>query len=199
MYILVINGKPEGPFTLDELKARVIKPGDFVKTKDMLDYKEAHEVAELCELFHFKRQITEPQYFAGLDQRLLAGALDLFFVSGFYIILGFAAVLFIPDQENRVIVGVSLVVLIPLTDLIYHVIMECSDRQATYGKQILKIKVCDEEGKRIDAGRAIARNFCKFFSTLTLFIGYLISFFNRRQQCLHDMIAGTLVVKDRLF
>jgi uncharacterized RDD family membrane protein YckC len=165
----------------------------------MVDYKEAHEIAELCEFFNFKRQITEPQYFAGLDQRLLAGALDLFFVSGFYIILGFTAILFIPDQENRIIVGVSLVVLIPLTNLIYHVTMECSDRQATYGKQIVKIKVCDEEGKRIAPGRAIARNFCKLFSSLTLGIGYLVSFFNRKQQCLHDMIARTLVVKERLF
>lgn len=165
----------------------------------MADYKEAHEIEELRELFHFKRRITEPQYFAGLDQRLLAGALDLFFVSGFYIILGFTAILFIADQESRMILAVSLAVLIPVTNFIYHITMECSDRQATYGKQILKIKVCDEEGKRIGAGRAIARNFCKFFSTLTLFVGYLISFFNRRQQCLHDMMAGTLVVKERLF
>ena len=165
----------------------------------MVDYKEAHEIAELRDLFHFKRQITEPQYFVGLDQRLLAGALDLFFVSGVYIVLGFTTILFVPDQENRIIVGVSLIVLIPLTNLIYHVVMECSDRQATYGKQILKIKVCDEEGKRITSGRAIARNFYKFFSGLTLGIGYLISFFNRKQQCLHDMMASTLVVKERLF
>lgn len=165
----------------------------------MVDYKEAHEIEELRVLFHFKERITEPQYFAGLDQRLLAGALDLFFVSGFYIILGFTAILFIPDQEKRIIVGLSVVILIPLTNLIYHVVMESSDRQATYGKQILKIKVCDEEGKRIGPGKAIARNFCKFFSGLTLGIGYLISFFNRKQQCLHDMMAGTLVVKERLF
>jgi len=29
-------------------------------------------------------------------------------------------------------------------------------------------------------------------------VGYIICFFNKKQQCLHDMIAGTLVVKDRL-
>ena len=115
-YILVISGKPEGPFSIEDLKARALKPGDFVKTPEMVDYKEAHEIAELRDLFHFKRQITEPQYFAGLDQRLLAGALDLFFVSGVYIVLGFTTILFVPDQENRIIVGVSLIVLIPLTN-----------------------------------------------------------------------------------
>jgi uncharacterized RDD family membrane protein YckC len=29
-------------------------------------------------------------------------------------------------------------------------------------------------------------------------VGYLLNFFNKKQQCLHDMIAGTLVMKDRL-
>jgi uncharacterized RDD family membrane protein YckC len=198
-YILVVNGKPEGPFSTEELQARTLKPGDFVKTPEMVDYKEAHEIEELRELFHFKRRIAEPQYFAGLDQRLLAGALDLFFVSGLYIVLGFTAILFIADQQSRIVLAISLAVLIPVTNLIYHIVMECSNKQATYGKQILKIKVCDEEGKRIGVGRAVGRNFCKFFSTLTLFTGYLVSFFNRRQQCLHDMMAGTLVVKERLF
>ena len=164
----------------------------------MPDYKEAHEMAELRQVFHFKQRTVIPQYFAGLDQRILASALDLLMISGFYIILAFTAVLFLPDQVSRVAVAVSLLILIPLTNFIYHVVMECSDRQATYGKQILKIKVCDMEGKRIDAGKAMGRNFCKLFSFLTFFIGYLISFFNKQQQCLHDMMAGTLVMKDRL-
>jgi uncharacterized RDD family membrane protein YckC len=45
----------------------------------------------------------------------------------------------------------------------------------------------------------VGRNLAKIFSVLTFFIGYLLSFFNKEQQCLHDMIAGTLVMKDRLF
>ena len=56
-YFLVINGKPEGPFTIDELKEHQIKPGDFVKTATMDDYKEAHEITELRELFGFQKQI----------------------------------------------------------------------------------------------------------------------------------------------
>ena len=77
--------------------------------------------------------------------------------------------------------------------------MECSAKQGTFGKQILKIKVCDMQGERISFVRSMGRNFAKIFSVMTLFIGYLFSFFNKQQQCLHDMIAGTLVMKDRLF
>lgn len=197
-YILVINGKPEGPFSVDELKERTLRPGDFVKTAEMPDYKEAHEIAELRQVFHFKQQSVIPQYFAGLDQRMLAGALDLLAVSGIYIVLGFTAVLVMTDRESRIVVALSLLLLIPVTNFIYHVVMESSDKQATWGKQVLKIKVCDMEGKRISAGTAFIRNFCKLFSFLPLFIGYLLIFFNKQQQCMHDMIAGTLVMKDRL-
>jgi len=77
--------------------------------------------------------------------------------------------------------------------------MESSAKQATYGKLILHIKVCDLLGYRVSFGRATGRNFAKIFSVMTLFIGYLLSFFNKQQQCLHDMVAGTLVMKDRLF
>lgn len=197
-YILVINGKPDGPFTVDELKARAIKPGDFVKTPEMDDYKEAHEIAELREVFHFKKRVTAPQYFAAFDQRLLASVLDWFFISGFYIILGFTAILFVSGQGSRIILALSLLVLIPLTNLIYHIVMESSEKQATYGKQILKITVTDTEGKRITVGRSIARNLCKIFSFISI-IGYLMSFFNRRQQCLHDIMTDTMVIKGRLF
>jgi uncharacterized RDD family membrane protein YckC len=197
-YILVINGKPEGPFSVEELKGFGLKPGDFVKTPEMPDYKEAHEITELRQVFHFKQQSVIPQYFAGLDQRMLAGALDLLAISGIFIILGFTAVLVITDRESRLAIALSLLVLIPVTNFIYHVVMESSDKQATWGKQVLKIKVCDMEGKRISTATALVRNFCKLFSFLPLFIGYLLIFFNKQQQCAHDMIAGTLVMKDRL-
>jgi BRCT domain type II-containing protein len=38
-YVLVVAGKPQGPFSIEELKNQKIKPGDFVKTPDMDDYK----------------------------------------------------------------------------------------------------------------------------------------------------------------
>lgn len=198
-YILIINGKPEGPFTIGQLKERKIKPGDFLKTAGMNDYKEAHEIAELRELLGFSKQALAPQYFGNFDQRLMASALDWLFVGGACILITFMVVIFINDPATRLMVTFSLFVTIPMVKFVYHIIMESSEKQATYGKQILKIKVCDMQGERISPALATTRNLAKLISVLTLFIGYLFSFFNKKQQCLHDMIAGTLVMKDRLF
>jgi len=196
-YLLVIEGRPQGPFTTEQLRSLGIKPGDFVRSAGMADYKEAHEVAELRELFHFAKPHVIPQYFAGFDQRLLASALDWFMVCGLFIILSFVALVFV-DKPTRMLIAFSLIGVVPITKIIYHILMECSPMQATFGKRMLKIKVCDMNGERISFGRSAGRNLAKIFSVMTGFIGYLISFFNRNQQCLHDMIAETLVVKDRL-
>lgn len=95
-------------------------------------------------------------------------------------------------------VAFGLLGFIPVAKFVYHVIMESGPKQATYGKQLLRIKVVDTEGRRVTFGRAAGRNLAKLLSVATLFIGYLFSFFNKQQQCLHDMVAGTLVMKDRL-
>ncbi len=198
-YYLVVNGKPAGPFGIDELKSMRLKPDDFLKTAAMADFKEAHEIAELRSLFNFQQRITAPQYFAGLDQRLTAALLDLLMVSGIYILPAFAAIMLIDDHDIRIAIAISLLLLIPLTNFVYHVVSEGSARQATYGKQILKISVCNIDGGPIGMGQAFGRNMAKIFSVLSLGIGLLVCFFNRKQQTLHDIMAGTLVVKERLF
>ncbi len=196
-YILVINGKPEGPFTLEELKAHQLKANDFVKTDEMADYKQAHEVAELRELLGFKKQVLI-QYYGSFDQRLLASAIDMFMVSGACILVVFVVSLFISNSIFRLSVLFGLLLIIPLVNLVYHIVMEGSAKQGTYGKQLLAIKVCDVEGAPISRQHAAGRNLAKIVSVLTLFMGYLYSFFNPQKQCLHDVIAGTLVIKDRL-
>ena len=198
-YILVVAGKPEGPFNLEELKGFKIKPGDFVKTPEMDDYKEAHEIAELREIFGFAKPDLLMQYFASFDQRLLASVLDWFMLYGIFIVITFITVLFITEKETRIATAVGILSVVPFISGIYHIMMESSARQATFGKQILKIKVVDMRGRRISIGCALGRNFCKIFSTMTFFIGYLLPFFDKKRQCLHDMMAGTLVIQDRLF
>jgi uncharacterized RDD family membrane protein YckC len=198
-YILVINGKPEGPFTIEELKARNIKPVDFVKTDEMDDYKEAHEVPELRELFGFKKPPLLVQYFGGFDQRLLAVALDWFFVFGIFIIIAFVIVLGIMhDKESRVATSLAILAVAPFARFIYGVVMESSARQATWGKQIMGIKVVDMYGNRITFGKSLLRSVCKSLSTSMFYFGYFMMFFNNKKQCLHDTIAKTMVIKDRL-
>ncbi|WP_448698056.1 RDD family protein [Mucilaginibacter sp. AW1-3] len=197
-YILVVNGKPEGPYTIAQLKAMGIRSGDFVKTEAMDDYKEAHEIAELRTLFGFKFQPVMPQYFGSFDQRLLAAVIDWLLVLAVILIPVCIGVLITGDQLIRILLSASILILVPVTNLIYHIVMEGSSRQATYGKMILNIRVCDADATPISYGKATARNLAKIFSVLPFGAGYLFNFFNKKQQCLHDMIAGTLVMKDRL-
>ncbi|HYD07725.1 MAG TPA: RDD family protein [Reyranella sp.] len=80
---------------------------------------------------------------------------------------------------------------------LYFALMESSARGATVGKMIVGLRVVDEQGNRISFLRATGRFFGKFISTIILFIGYLMVAFTDRKRGLHDIIAGTLVVKIR--
>jgi uncharacterized RDD family membrane protein YckC len=73
--------------------------------------------------------------------------------------------------------------------------MESSSRQATVGKMTLGLKVTDLAGRRISFARASGRYFAKYVSSMTLLIGYIMAGFTERKQALHDIIAGTLVIR----
>jgi uncharacterized RDD family membrane protein YckC len=81
--------------------------------------------------------------------------------------------------------------------IFYYVGMETSKHQATLGKKALNLKVTDMDGNRLTIGRSIGRYFAKILSAMILLIGYLMQPFTQKKQALHDMLAGTLVVKDQ--
>ena len=78
---------------------------------------------------------------------------------------------------------------------IYEAAMESSSKQATIGKMVLGLRVTDLEGRRISFLRATGRHFAKFISGMILLIGYIMAGFTQRKQALHDMIAGTYVIR----
>jgi uncharacterized RDD family membrane protein YckC len=82
-----------------------------------------------------------------------------------------------------------------LANWIYEAALESSSYQATLGKMALGLKVTDLEGRRISFARATGRHFAKILSGLMFFIGFIMAGFTQRKQALHDMIAGTLVVR----
>lgn len=79
--------------------------------------------------------------------------------------------------------------------VVYYVVLETSQKQGTWGKQIVGIKVVDLEGNRLTVGRALGRYFAKFITGLTCGIGLLMPLWTEKKQTLHDMIAGCLAVK----
>lgn len=197
-YTVVINGKPQGPYSLTELKNLSIKPNTFVRKPGMDDYKEAHAMPELRELLGFTYQKTAPQYFASFDQRLLATAIDHFLIFILYSVIILISFAFIEGKDERIMAFVAPLPAIFIFKLIYGSIVEASAQQATIGKNLLHIKVTDLEGTRVSFGRSLIRNFSKILSLIPAFFGYLYSFLNRKNQCWHDIAANTLVIKDRL-
>lgn len=164
----------------------------------MDDYKEAHELLELRELFGFAVPKFTPQYFASFDQRLMAWAIDYFLITLIYAVLVFAGFLLMKDQQDRIILLIIGVVLIPLTKFVYNVFADASKAQGTIGKKLMDIKVTDNYAARISVGVSLLRNAAKILSTLTLGFGYIYSFADKKRRCFHDIVAETLVIKDRL-
>lgn len=78
---------------------------------------------------------------------------------------------------------------------LYFAIWESGAKQSTWGKRLLGIKVVGADGGRISFGRATARFFCKTFSYLILYVGFIMAAFTSRKRALHDMIVETYVVK----
>ena len=198
VYTVVVNGKPEGPYTLEALKTLHILPGTFIKTPDMDDYKEAHAIQHLRALLGFNHVITAPQYFAGFDLRLLAAVIDYFAVLMVFAFLMLIAFFFVREIPARISLLIIAAPGIPLMKFIYGCYGDASVKQGTIGKTLSNIKVTDLFGQRISIGTSIWRNFAKIFSTLPAFFGFLYSFLNKKQQCWHDIMADTVVVKDRL-
>ncbi|RDC56077.1 RDD family protein [Pedobacter chinensis] len=197
-YTVVINGKPQGPYSLADLKDLNIKPNTFIRKPGMDDYKEAHAISELRELLGFKYQKTAPQYFAAFDQRLLASVIDHFLIFAIYSIVILLSFIFIEGKDQRIMAYLIPFPSVFIFKLIYGSFAEASAAQATIGKKLLNIKVTDLEGTRISFGRSLARNLSKILSVIPVFFGYLYSFLNKKNQCWHDIAADTLVIKDRL-
>ena len=80
---------------------------------------------------------------------------------------------------------------------LYYAGMESSARQATLGKMAMGLAVTDLSGDRVSFLRATGRYFAKILSALILLIGFIMVAFTEKKQGLHDMLAGTLVVKGR--
>jgi uncharacterized RDD family membrane protein YckC/Tfp pilus assembly major pilin PilA len=78
---------------------------------------------------------------------------------------------------------------------LYFTLMESSERGATLGKRVFRLRVVTAEGnERISFARAVGRYFARFISIIVLYIGYLMQPFTQRKQALHDLICGTAVV-----
>ena len=78
---------------------------------------------------------------------------------------------------------------------LYFALMESSQRGATVGKMAVGLRVVTDQGQRLDFGHATGRYLAKIVSAIILGIGFIMVAFTDRKRGLHDIIAGTLVIK----
>lgn len=66
---------------------------------------------------------------------------------------------------------------------------------ATLGKRALGLKIVRPDGSPIGYGKATARFFAEWLSSLTLLVGYIMASFDDERRTLHDRICDTRVIK----
>lgn len=131
-------------------------------------------------------EIKEESQFGGFWIRVMAAFIDFVVI---FILMSF--IIFLIGVESQAIVSVVSIIVW----WVYFASMHSSSWQASVGKKVVNIKVADESGNRISFGRATGRHFATYISGLILGIGYMMAGWTKRKRSLHDMIAGTLVIK----
>ncbi|AMR31477.1 hypothetical protein A0256_08585 [Mucilaginibacter sp. PAMC 26640] len=203
-YLILQNGEETGPFTLYELMDQGVEVHTMVLSPLANDWQEAGDLPEFN--VYFKKLgifIPNRAVLANFWWRLLAYALDYIFILVTGIIL--AAIFFsiaallghtyyteTEDSDDSLynLFGISLMIL-------YHSVLEATRIRGGFGKKICGLAVVDENGRRINFGKALSRNLGKVLSTMILGIGFLCIFWDDQRQGWHDGLAKTYVVKTR--
>jgi uncharacterized RDD family membrane protein YckC len=68
---------------------------------------------------------------------------------------------------------------------------------ATPGKMALGVRIISANGEPISGGQAVGRYFAQILSALILGFGFWMIGWTKKKQGLHDMLAGTVVIKTR--
>ena len=141
---------------------------------------------------------------AGIGSRFIAILVDYLIWGVALFLLGVAAAIIVPALN--VFDGVSanwaigiLVLIFFLLQWGYFALFEAFGNGRTPGKRVARIRVIHQSGRGINFVEALARNLVRFIDALPSFyaVGLVVIFLSRRHQRLGDMVAGTLVVRDR--
>lgn len=81
---------------------------------------------------------------------------------------------------------------------LYSALFMSSSWGATVGQRIMGLRVTGMTGDRISFARASGRYFASVVSGYLLGVGYLMMLWSKRNQTLHDRLAGTLVVREHV-
>jgi uncharacterized RDD family membrane protein YckC len=141
---------------------------------------------------------------AGIGSRFIAIMVDSFILGAAVILLIFLAAFILPalnllgPKSASWGIGIFLLILF-LLFWGYFALSEAFNNGRTLGKRVAKIRVIHQSGRGINFAEALARNLVRVIDYLPGFYGVGIAtiFMSRQSQRLGDMVAGTLVVRER--
>ncbi|MDE4542903.1 RDD family protein [Thermoanaerobacterium sp. R66] len=141
--------------------------------------------------------------YAGFWRRFIAFLVDyiVIVIAEMILLLIFGVILQLTGNVDKsssqtdTAIGMFILIVLIVGNWLYYSLMESSNFQGTLGKVVLNIKVTDYDGKKISFKKATIRYFSKILSTLIIFIGFAMAGWTRYKQALHDIIAGTFVIK----
>ncbi len=128
--------------------------------------------------------------YAGFWRRFIASVVDSILLT-----VVFNALTWLAFSESLKSNQTLLFVITIIPTWLYYALLESSAKQGTLGKIILGMKVVDYSNQRISFARATGRYFSKIISFVILMIGFIMVAFTSRKQGLHDIMAGTVVIK----
>ena len=201
-WFFAIQGTQYGPVNEEDLRQKAssgaLSPGDLVWKAGMANWVAASTIPGL--IFSGNSILPPPLLevsYAGFSQRFCAAFLDGIILMLGLIPAGFLLGLVLHglgvndlDQTEGLANLLSVVL-----GWLYSAGLESSGFQATIGKMALGIKVTNLQGGRISFVQATGRHFGKIISGFILLIGFIMAAFTEKKQALHDIMAGTLVVR----
>lgn len=131
--------------------------------------------------------------YAGFWRRLAAYLIDGLLLSAVSGVMATGVIMIAPLDLRAV---ANLAPVAAAMSWAYFALFESSPMRATVGKYALGLYVSDTHRDPITFRRATARYWLKVFSSLTLMVGWLMAAFTPRKQALHDLLAGTLVLRN---
>lgn len=138
--------------------------------------------------------------YAGFWMRFLAYLIDVLLMSAVFFPLGVVLGLTIGasgsvDNSPLLALASSLSRVVSIAaGWLYYSLLESSSWQGSVGKKLLGLRVTDMNGNRISFGKATGRYFGKILSGMICLVGFIMAAFTEKQQALHDLMAGTLVL-----
>jgi len=141
--------------------------------------------------------------YASIETRLVAFILDLIVLASFFaLFLAFALLQLLlrsdfgdndpPDQAYYVAAVIILGYFVAFVPLYFVGLWTW--RGQTLGKMAIAIRVVRSDGRPVSVGTALLRLVGYLFSSLLLFVGFLMIVFDRERRGLHDRLADTIVV-----